>query len=173
MVYINPPGSRDIVERSVDSWLVQLEAQARERMIPESLLAYYRDAYDKWCAGQEIPPAGTPIKGWQLLSTTEQMRVVDANILTVEDLAEASHAQINAIGMGSPAMVAKAKHWLVVGRDQGVVAMQLADMAAQIESLQAQLAERPTKRMGWPKGRKRGPRKPLPVPNTDGPVPDP
>jgi hypothetical protein len=176
---ITPPGSKDVVEREVKSWMQSLASQVRDGGIPAGLADYYRDMYERWCQGQEMPPTGTPILGWQLLSATEQQRVVGANILTVEDLAEAGHMQIQEIGMGAPAMVAKAKHWIEVGRDKGAAAMEMAAMKARCEqmelemaSLREQLTDRvlPKRRehRGWPKGVPRGPRKR----NGDEPVAD-
>lgn len=139
LALITPPGSKDVVEREVPSWMEYLAHQEREGMIPPALAAYYRDMYERWCQGQEMPPAGTPILGWQLLTATEQQRVIGANILTVEDLAEAGHMQIQEIGMGAPAMVAKAKHWIEVGRDQGAAAMEMTALKTQVEDLLAQV----------------------------------
>lgn len=168
MALITPPGSKDVVERDVPAWMEHLAHQEREGAIPQSLACYYRDLYQKWSRGQEMPPAGTPILGWQLLSSTEQQRVIGANILTVEDLADAGHVQIQEIGMGAPAMVAKAKHWLEVGMDQGAAAMELhaiktkcAQMEVEIKSLREQIENRgeSTRRPRADKGVPRGPRR--------------
>jgi len=150
---ICPPGGKDVVERDVPSWMEYLAYQEREGIIPQALRAYYKDMYQRWCQGQEMPPAGAPILGWQLLASSEQQRVIGANILTVEDLADASHMQMQEIGMGAPAMVAKAKNWLSVGQGQGAAAMEMESMQARLASqekeiamLREELEDRPRKR---------------------------
>lgn len=140
MALISITGTRDIVEREVEGWFDNLRLQVREGQIQEALLNYYQKCYEAWCDGQEMPPSGTPILGWQLLTSTEQKRVIDSGIRTVEDLAESTYAHQQQIGMGAPAMAAKAQSWIAVGRDKGRVAMQISDLEAQVAVLTAQLA---------------------------------
>jgi len=149
IVLINPPGSKDRVERDVKGWLENLALQVKDRMLPPEIADYYRETYRRWKEGQEMPPNGTPILGWQLLSNTDQQRVIGSNILTVEDLAEASFEHLQSIGMGSMAMATKAKNWIAVGRDKGSVALQLQaiqekndQLTRQVEALLAAQAEK-------------------------------
>jgi len=158
IVHINPPGSRDCVERDVKGWFENLQGQLRDRMISPATVQYYKDTYARWRDGNEMPPVGTPILGWQLLSSTEQQRVIGCNILTVEDLAEASYEHLQAIGMGSMSMQTKAKNWIAVGQDKGAVALQVqaleeknAELTRKVEELLAAQAAQPQpKRRGRP-----------------------
>lgn len=160
IVHINPPGSKDCVERDVKGWFETLDGYLRDRMISPRTVEYYRDTYKRWCNGHEMPPDGTPILGWQLLSATEQERVIGCNILTVEDLAECSYEHLQSIGMGSMAMQTKAKNWIAVGRDKGAVALQVQALQEANAELVRQVKELRELQVSQPKSKPRGrPRK--------------
>lgn len=186
---VTPPYSRDVVEIKVSTWLENLEADRRTGRIPQEWVDRYRKTHEAWKNGQELPPAGTPIRSWGVISPAQIENLVRINILTVEDLAGINDEGARRIGMGAIELKHKAQAWLKQLSDKGPLTQEVAALKSEneqlrttIESLTAKvdqlLADRqkidespeiatsdildapePAKRGGWPKGR---PRKPQP-----------
>lgn len=135
---ITPQGSKDRVERIADEWLKYIEEQVHADRFPMSWYQAYKSIYADWKEGREIPENGTPILGWQAVSTRQQDLIIAANIRTVEDLANATETAIHAIGMGGRALVEKAKAWLETANDTGKVAEELQSLRAKAEALETQ-----------------------------------
>lgn len=136
---ITPQGSKDIVVKEVLSWFVVLDQYVREERIPTVWVKQYKEAYAAWKSGQEPSPLGTPIKGWQVLSPAQQANIIGANILTVEDLAQANDEARRRIGMGAQEHVDKAIAWLKAAKGAGIPAQEMAAMHAKIRQLEAQI----------------------------------
>jgi hypothetical protein len=136
---ITPIGSKDRIPRKVEDWFKQLEQQVREERIPAAWLQQYRAAYEAWKAGQEIPVNGTPIRGWPVLSPAQQANVISANVLTVEDLAQANGEARQRIGMGAEDLVEKAIAWLKAARAQGIPTQEVSALQAKIRLMEEQL----------------------------------
>jgi hypothetical protein len=135
---ITPIGSKDRIPREVKSWFAALEQQAREERIPRAWVDQYRQAYEAWRRGEEIPLNGTPIKGWAVLSPAQQANVLSANVRTVEDLAQANDEARKRIGMGANELVDKAIAWLKSAQTQGPLVQENAALKARIRQLEAQ-----------------------------------
>lgn len=135
---VTPVGSRDRIPRKVDEWFVVLDQYVKEGRMPAAWAQHYKDSYATWKKGEELPLAGTAIKGWQLLSPSEQANVISANILTVEDLANANDEAKQRMGMGALALCDRAKAWLKTAKDVGTTAMENAAMKKKMETLEAQ-----------------------------------
>lgn len=134
---ITPVGTKDEIPRVVSEWLPHLTQQVKEMRLPPDHEQHYRHAYERWKAGEELPLAGTPIKGWQVLSPSAQANVIAANIRTVEDLAAANGEATARIGMGAVEMKQKAENWLRASKDIGTVVQLNAALSSENERLKA------------------------------------
>lgn len=141
---ITPPGSRDCVEKVAAEWLREIEAKSRngDQGWPFEFVQGFRMAYEQYLQQNEMPPMGTPVRGFPLLQPSEQQRCLSANILTVEDLATANEQALSRIGMGARAMSEKASTWLR-SRDDGSakVASENVNLRAENDRLKDQLAK--------------------------------
>lgn len=140
---ITPPGSRDCVEKVAAEWLREIEAKSRngDQGWPFEFVQGFRMAYEQYLQQNEMPPMGTPIRGFMLLQPSEQQRCLSANILTVEDLASANEQAIGRIGMGARALSEKAAAWLRTrGDGSAQVASENVNLKIENEQLKEQLA---------------------------------
>jgi len=140
---ITPPGSRDCVEKVAKDWLREIEAKHRggDQGWPYEFVQGFKMAYEQYLQQNEMPPMGTPIRGFMLLQPSEQQRCLSANILTVEDLASANEQAIGRIGMGARALSEKAAAWLRTrGDGSAQVASENINLKIENEQLKEQLA---------------------------------
>lgn len=140
---ITPPGSRDCVEKVAAEWLREIEAKSRngDQGWPFEFVQGFKMAYEQYLQQNEMPPMGTPIRGFMLLQPSEQQRCLSANILTVEDLASANEQAIGRIGMGARALSEKAAAWLRTrGDGSAQVASENVNLKIENEQLKEQLA---------------------------------
>lgn len=138
---ITRPGQKDTVERVAEEWVADLRRQAADGRVPMSWARGFAERLAAYKDGQELPPDGIPIKGWQLLTPAQQETVIRAGIKTVEDLAAANAEAVGKIGMGAVTWKQAAVAWLAQGKDKGAVAAQVADLQRDNEVLQAALTE--------------------------------
>lgn len=136
---ITPPGSKDEVEKVVSEWFQQLKSQVQAGRLPPQFEATYRQAYEFWRRGEEIPVQGTPLKGWPVLSPAQQKNCLNANIRTVEDLAQANGEALARMGMGGVEMKQKAEAWLKAATNLGTVVAENAALKARVRDLEAQV----------------------------------
>lgn len=139
-VIVTRPGSRDTVEKEAEVWVREIEQKSKSRpgqqaQVPSTWGPAFRQAYEQWKAGEEIPTEGTPIKGWPLLSPGAQKELVHAGIRTVEDLAALPDGDLGGLGIGAMSYKQKAKAWLLSANDTGKAASQIADLTQKIEQL--------------------------------------
>lgn len=128
------PGSRDTVEKRVEDFLKDWETRARNGQIPSSWYAEAKQGYQFWKSGQELPTSGTPIKGWAVLSPSQQQNLLNAGVRTVEDLASFPDGSLHQVGMGGTDMKRKASAWLAETAAKGSLTQQNADLLARLEA---------------------------------------
>jgi hypothetical protein len=145
---ITPCYSKDELHFRVDKWMVQMDDQVRNGRMPAEWAKQYKQAYQAWKEGLELPLNGTPIKGWPILSPAMQENLIRLNIKTVEDLAGINDDAAKMIGMGAINLKNKANAWLSQAKDKGPATMEIArlkqqteNQSSQIEKLTAQLEE--------------------------------
>lgn len=157
-VIIQPAGSKDTVEKPVDTWLSTFNHPSKMQVG-----AQYRAMYDAWRNGQEIPVNGTALKTWPALSPAEIENIIACNVRTVEDLAAADENTLRRIGMGARGHKQRAQAWLDASKDTGKTAAELDSLRAEnarqkerLDELERMVAELQPKKRG-PKPRKDDP----------------
>lgn len=143
---ITPPYSKDCVEQKVTRWLEDLERGVRDGRIPQQWATLWKEGYQKWQNGQEMPLHGTPILGWGVISPAQQKMLIAINCLTVEDLAQINDEGMKRVGMGGLELRNKAKNWLASVKDHGGLTIQMsaleqenAQLKASVDGLKAQV----------------------------------
>ena len=134
---VTPPYSKDVIIFKVDQWLQQLDVDLRNDRIPKAWVDRYREEYQAWKRGQQLPLRGTPIKGWGVISPAQQETLIRMNVLTVEDLAAMNAEGIGRIGMGGITMKDKAAAWLSQVQDKGPLTQEIAAVKARNRELEA------------------------------------
>lgn len=135
-VVVTPPGGNLTVEKPAEEWLqdkVRVEDPYAEK---------YRQMYEAWKRGQEIPVEGTAIREWPVVSPSQVRMLQSVNILTVEDLATVTDSTLEKMGIGARALQNKALTWLEQANDSGKVAEQVAGLMTRLESLEQTLKDK-------------------------------
>lgn len=136
---VTAPYSKDVWKAKVSDWFTNLENDVRNERIPKEWLDHYKKSYEAWKNGQELPVAGTPIKGWGVISPAKQEELIRMNILTVELLADINDEGIRRIGMGAVELKTKAKAWLSQLNDKGPATIEIARLTQENNVLQGQV----------------------------------
>lgn len=146
-VLITPAGTKDRIERDAEEWLAQMRFQAQQSRLPMEFLTYYERAYEAWKRQEEVPLSGTPINRCSLFSPAQVESLKQANVKTLEDLANANEEIIARIGMGGRNLKTQAENWLKSSQDIGVTTAQLsalqianAELKTKNEALEAKVA---------------------------------
>ena len=134
------PYSRDTNVFTVEQWLANLQQYTREGRIPQDWLPNYTRLYDAWKNGQELPPNGTPVKGWGVISPAQQENLIHYRITTVEDVAGMGEDIMRKIGMGAMEIKNKAKTWLAQLNERGPMTMQISELQRENELLKGSIA---------------------------------
>lgn len=143
---VTAPYSKDIFKQKAATWLSQMELDAQQGRINPEWVTKFKKQYDAWRNGQELPPDGTPILGWGVISPAQQQNLIRMNILTVETLAAINDEGQSRIGMGAVELKTKAKAWLSQLNDKGPLTMEIAatkaenaQLSIKVETLQKQV----------------------------------
>jgi hypothetical protein len=134
---ITPHGSKDRIERVAEEWLAQLDQQCTEGRMPRDWAKAYRHAYNEFLEGREVPPEGTAIINWPLVSPSQVRALQDLKVLTVEVLAGANEEVIRRLGMGGRDLVKKAQEFLKQANGPGKDAARLVALEQQVNDLTA------------------------------------
>lgn len=132
-IIVVPSGGKDEFVKPVDEYFRQKRREVIEKRFRADWLEHYEKAYKAWTAGNEIPLNGTPIKEWPVATPADVAQCHAANVMTVEDLAEANDTALNAIGMNARNLQRKARAWFEQARDQGKIAEQVANLSEELE----------------------------------------
>lgn len=134
VVLITPRGSKDCIERDVAEYLPYLQQQVRAGRFEQSWLNDFKASYAAWQEGLEIPESGFPLRNWPLLSPSQLSTLLNVQVRTVEDLAEANEEILARIGMGGRVLKEKAKGWLAAGQDSGKLAERITALETSLQS---------------------------------------
>ena len=125
-VLVTPAYSKDVFKQEVSSWFEQCQRDVNAGRLPDKWLYDFKEMYQRWQNGQEMPPNGTPIKGWGVISPAMQQTLIHMNILTIEDLSQVNDEGMKRIGMGALDLKNKAQAWLDQMNDKGKLTMEMA-----------------------------------------------
>jgi len=137
---VTPPYSKDCVEYKVEQWLINVDNNVKNGRIPERFAEIWKESYQKWRNGQEIPLNGTPIKTWGVISPAQQNLLISIGCLTVEDLASINDEGVRRIGMGAIELQNKAKAWLLSLNSHGANTVQIAALETERNILKDMVA---------------------------------
>lgn len=142
MALITPPYSRDCVEKEVKDWLAQLDEHVRNKRMPPRWRDAYKAQYEAWKKGEEIPVDGVPIKGWSMLSPSQQQNLLQIGVRTVEDLAGMNDEGMKRYGMGALDLKTKAAAWLKTAKSGVAKAtQQISALTAENKTLKETVEE--------------------------------
>lgn len=137
---ITPPGSRDVHYEKIPGWWDKMELEAKSGRVMPEWLDRWKGAYEKWKQGQELPVDGTPIRGWNMLSGSQQENVIACNILTVESLAVATSEAMGRLGMGALELKRRAEAWLAQQSTIEPAAMKMSALQRENDVLKETIA---------------------------------
>jgi len=137
---ITAPYSRDVFHAKVSDWMASLEVEKANGRVTQEWIDHYKKLYNAWKTGQELPLNGTPIKGWGVLSPSQQRLVIDIGVLTVEDLATINDEGMKRIGMGALELKNKANGWIAQLKDKGPLTVEIAAVKKENANLSSQVA---------------------------------
>lgn len=133
------PFSVDSVTMKVPFFFSEKEREVREGRFRAEWLEAYRKIYAAWKKGLELPPDGTPIRGWPVISPAQQQNLIAINVLTVEDLAGINDEGMSRLRMGGLDLKNKAKAWLAQRNDKAPLTMEIASLKQDNENMRADL----------------------------------
>jgi len=134
-VQVMQPGGKEVFEDIAHEWLEKQVAKVRKKDLPLEIYNVYKQAFEAYKLGEELPVNGTPIKSWPMLTPAQIKMVLQANVRTVQDLANANEDAIAAIGMGARSFKEKAKIWLE-SANQGKVTNRIADLERSVSAFE-------------------------------------
>ncbi len=139
IVTVRQIGATDSVIFEVDRWLRDNEASVSAKRLSPDHARQYASMYARWKAGQEMPVEGTPIKGWAVISPSQQETIIRAGVRTVEDLATMNAEAAGKIGMGAMMIKNRAQAWVAQAQDKGPLTMEMAELKSTNELLRLQM----------------------------------
>lgn len=141
IVTVRQIGATDSVIFEVERWLRDNDASVRAQRLAADHARHYAHMYELWKSGQAMPVEGTPIKGWAVISPSQQETIVRAGVRTVEDLATMNAEAAGKIGMGAVMMKNRAQAWVAQAQDKGPLTIEMADLKSTNELLKLQMAK--------------------------------
>jgi len=164
-VMVMPAGGKDVFEDRAENWLKKQEQHVRDGRVPREHNEYFKRQYAAFKEGGQEVIDGTAIKLWTVASPAQQKAIIQANILSVEDLAVAPDDALSAIGMGARALQNKARTWLESAKGPGVATARITDLEIKLQETLAliskqneyiQSLESRMEQLGEPEAKRRG-----------------
>jgi len=107
--------------------------------------------WERYKAGQELSPEGTPIEAWPAITRAQVEELKYMKCFTVEQLAATSDAQCQRLGMAMMGLRTKAKAFLESARDTAAAqryATENEQLRREMEDLRAEFAKLSSDRKG-------------------------
>ena len=127
MVIVMQRGSKDEWVGIADEWLAEKHKAASEGTYPPQWVDQFKRQYEAFLKGDELPLEGTPIKTWSAVTREQVIRLIAANIRTVEELAETPDAALmTQIGLDGRVLRDTARAFIAEGKAAGGAAVKIA-----------------------------------------------
>ena len=139
---ITPAGTKDRIEKVAEDWLRDLEEAVRQERFPQAWLNAYKQAFKSWCETREVPEFGVPVGNWPAISPAQCKMLLDLNLRTIEQVAEANEEALSRMGMGARALKAKAQAYLDASKGDGKVSAELDKLRQEVANLKTRDKER-------------------------------
>lgn len=138
VAYITRPGQRDTVVKDAQLWLSELQKRSADGLVPSGWYDHFSKAYDAWKLGLELPPNGTPLRGWTVLLPAQTENLLLLGIRTVEELAALDETGVQRVGMGGARFRDLARDWLASSA-QGKTAAEMETLRVANQALTEQV----------------------------------
>lgn len=138
---VTPAGTRDRLEKIASEWIANLWEGAKQERIPSAWPEAYEQKLKSFLQNKEVPVDGTALEVMTTLTPAQVKNCLNANIRTVEDLAEATEEAMTRIGMGGRDLKQKAQAWLDTAGKQGKAAQELNHLRVENDSQKTQINE--------------------------------
>jgi len=113
---------------------------------PQEWLDRIQRGYEAWRKGEELEVEGSPLRNWPVIGQSQRMNCEAAHIRTIEELAEASDAALELIGMGAVALRQRARDWIKANDgEQGKLVLELDAARVRIGELETEVDELKTR----------------------------
>jgi hypothetical protein len=137
IVTITPMGdNKTQVIKECGEWLDHLKYRHHHHMISDNYLRFSENSYNAWKERREAPINGMPLEECAVLTPAEIQMVRQANIRSVEDLANANDEGLQQIGMGARNLKRKATTYLENAKDHGAVSEKMSSLEVELGSAQ-------------------------------------
>lgn len=138
---VTPAGTRDRLEKIASEWIANLWEGAKQERIPSVWPEAYEQKLKSFLQNKETPIDGTPLESMTTLTPAQVKNCLNANVRTVEDLAQANEEAMIRIGMGGRDLKQKAQAWLDTIDKKGKPAEELNRLRTENDAQKTQLAE--------------------------------
>lgn len=139
---VTPAGTKDRIEKVAEDWLRDLEEAVKQERFPQAWLNAYKQAFKSWCETREVPEFGVPVGNWPAISPAQCKMLLDLNLRTIEQVAEANEEALNRMGMGARALKSKAQAYLDTSKGDGKVSAELDKLRQELEGFKTRDKER-------------------------------
>lgn len=130
---ITPAYTKDVMKYEVSSWFNKMERRVTEGRLKAEWLRSYKQQFEAFKEGHELPLNGTPILGWGVISPSWQEMLIRQGIRTVEDAAQMTEDAMRRFGMGGVEVKKKAQAALTAAKDTGKLVTENAELRAKLE----------------------------------------
>lgn len=137
---VTPSKSTDRLEFVADEWIARIFAEAQADRYPPAWAEAFAEMYEDWRKSHEIPAEGFAVRHWPAIDKACCEMLLEAGLITVEQLAAAPDNLIAGIDRGE-ALRELARAWLQAAEDSGKAAEEIAALRTEVGALQAKVAE--------------------------------
>ena len=141
-VVITPAGGRDEYTNEAAQWLTNIRDRSHARQYDPDWVAHFEKMYALYKDGKELPEDGTSLRMCSTMFTPAEIQTcLDANIRTLEALANCNEEAMGRMNMMGRALKSRAQEAMKIGEGKGdamkLEALQLenADLKAKVMDL--------------------------------------